>query len=148
MNRLHVHLHVRDIAESTKFYTALFGAEPTRREADYAKWMLDDPHVNFAISAHGGEIGLGHLGIQAQDETALADISSRAKQAAGQVLIEREASCCYAKSDKAWAEDPQGIRWETFYTSGALTSYGEGAEERRIERHDAGKSASSGCCSA
>lgn len=150
MNRLHVHLHVRDLAESTKFYTTLFGTAPSRKEDDYAKWMLDDPRVNFAISAHGGEVGVGHLGIQTDSKEALAEVSARAKQAAGQVLVECEASCCYAKSDKAWAEDPQGIRWETFHTSGDLTSYGVGAEETRIEHLDgsATPATASACCGA
>ncbi len=148
MNRLHVHLHVRDIPQSVKFYTSLFGAEPTRLESDYAKWMLDNPRVNFAISARGGEVGLGHLGIQVESDAELEAVSARAKDAAGQVLIERGANCCYALGDKAWAEDPQGVRWETFHTIGALTSYGVGADETRVDavKPDVQPIAASGCC--
>lgn len=148
MNRLHVHLNVRDIDETAKFYTALFGIEPTRREADYAKWMLDDPQVNFAISARGGDIGVDHLGIQVDSEDALEAVSGRAKTAAGQVLIEREATCCYAKGNKAWAEDPQGIRWETFHTSDNLTVFGEGAKESHIENKEGAHTAPTGACCA
>jgi len=141
MNRLHVHLHVRDVSESVRFYSALFRAAPAKREPDYAKWMLDDPRVNFAISARGGAIGLGHLGIQVESEAELADVSARAKRAAGEVLVEKGANCCYAVSNKAWAEDPQGVRWETFYTTGDLTTYGVGAEDVRHEREGSAQ-----CC--
>lgn len=150
MNRLHVHLSVRDLAQSVRFYSALFGAGPTRTEADYAKWMLEDPRVNFAISTGKGEAGLSHLGIQVEDETELMHATARAKAAAGQVLVEEGARCCYAKGDKSWAEDPQGIRWETFLTSGDLTVFGAGADETRLEAaHDKKESAtetSAGCC--
>lgn len=132
MNRLHVHLNVKDLAQSVRFYSALFGAKPTRIEPDYAKWMLEDPRVNFAISARSSEAGLSHLGIQVEDDAELANATTRAKAAAGQVLVEEGASCCYAKSDKSWAEDPQGIRWETFLTSGDLTVFGIGADETRL----------------
>jgi catechol 2,3-dioxygenase-like lactoylglutathione lyase family enzyme len=128
MNRLHVHMRVKDIAQSVGFYSTLFGAPPTKREADYAKWMLEDPRVNFAISS-GGEAGLDHLGIQVEDEANLADATNRALAAAGSVLEEKSANCCYAISDKAWATDPQGVRWETFRTTGDLTVYGVGAEK-------------------
>jgi catechol 2,3-dioxygenase-like lactoylglutathione lyase family enzyme len=127
MNRLHVHLHVNDLAQSVRFYSALFGTEPSKREADYAKWMLDDPRVNFAIST-GGEAGLSHLGIQVDDDSALAAATARALKAAGSILEEKNANCCYAVSDKAWASDPQGVRWETFRTTGDITVYGIGAE--------------------
>ncbi|MBI1329005.1 MAG: glyoxalase/bleomycin resistance/dioxygenase family protein [Alphaproteobacteria bacterium] len=143
MNRLHVHLHVRDIAQSVRFYSALFGSQPTRLESDYAKWMLDDPRVNFAISARGGEAGLGHLGIQVESETELEAVSERAKNAAGEVLIEKGATCCYARGEKSWAEDPQGVRWETFLTTGDLTTFGVGADE--VRREGATKPASA-CC--
>jgi catechol 2,3-dioxygenase-like lactoylglutathione lyase family enzyme len=139
MNRLHVHLHVHDIAQSVRFYSALFGAEPTKRQGDYAKWMLDDPRVNFAISSDG-DAGLGHLGIQVEDAEALVAATGRAKAAAGGVVEEADAHCCYAVSDKAWATDPQGVRWETFHTTGNLTTYGAGADDR-VEPAKA-----SGCC--
>lgn len=147
MSRLHVHLHVRDIDHSVKFYNTLFGREPARLENDYAKWMLDDPKVNFAISTHG-EAGLSHLGIQVESDDELADATARAKDAAGAILIEQGANCCYAKGDKAWAEDPQGVRWETFFTKGNLTTYGVGADEVRtdIAKPDAQPMTASGCC--
>jgi catechol 2,3-dioxygenase-like lactoylglutathione lyase family enzyme len=130
MNRLHVHLHVHDIAQSVRFYSTLFGSEPTKREVDYAKWMLDNPRVNFAIST-GGAAGLSHLGIQVEDDGALAAATARAKSAAGNVIEEKGANCCYAVGDKAWATDPQGVRWETFHTTGDLTVYGVGAVEAK-----------------
>jgi len=151
MNRLHVHLHVNDIAQSVRFYSALFGAEPAKREPDYAKWMLDDPRVNFAIST-GGAPGLDHLGIQVEDEGALASATARAKDAAGSVFEEKAANCCYAVSDKAWATDPQGVRWETFHTTGDLTVYGVGAAEQRLSIAEPAKTsccapaAQSACC--
>ena len=145
MSRLHVHLHVRDIDQSVRFYTTLFGHEPTRLESDYAKWMLDDPKVNFAISTHG-EAGLSHLGIQVESDSELGRVSARAKDAAGAILIEQGANCCYAKGDKAWAEDPQGVRWETFFTKGNLTAYGVGADETRRESAGGEPMAASGCC--
>jgi catechol 2,3-dioxygenase-like lactoylglutathione lyase family enzyme len=148
MNRLHVHLHVHDIAQSVRFYTTLFGAAPSKREDDYAKWMLDDPHVNFAISARGGDAGLGHLGIQVESETALAEASARARDAAGTVAVEKNAQCCYAISDKAWATDPQGVRWETFHTTDDLAEFGDdvsvaAAEPKSI---DAASPSPSACC--
>jgi len=132
MNRLHVHLHVRDIAQSVRFYSTLFGAEPAKREPDYAKWMLENPRVNFAIST-GSDPGLSHLGIQVEDGSELEAVTNRAKDAAGEVLIEKGAQCCYATGDKSWATDPQGIRWETFHTTGDLTVFGVGAEETHTE---------------
>lgn len=132
MNRLHVHLHVRDIEQSVRFYATLFGAEPAKRESDYAKWMLENPRVNFAIST-GSTPGLGHLGIQVEDSDELAAITARAREAAGEVLIEEGANCCYAKGDKSWATDPQGVRWETFLTTGDLTTFGVGADDTRVE---------------
>ncbi len=144
MNRLHVHLHVNDLAQSVRFYSTLFGMEPSKREPDYAKWMLEDPRVNFAIST-GGEAGLSHLGIQVEDDASLADATERARNAAGSVFEEKAANCCYAVSDKAWATDPQGVRWETFRTTGDLTVYGVGADEARAQNAAA---TSSGCCPA
>ena len=148
MNRLHVHLHVRDIAQSVRFYSTLFGAEPAKREPDYAKWMLDDPRVNFAIST-GADAGLSHLGIQVESETELAAVTARAKAAAGSVLIEQGAKCCYAVGDKSWASDPQGVRWETFHTKGDLTVFGVGADETHSEGAPVqAKEAAPACCGA
>ena len=123
MNRFHVHLNVADLATSIRFYTQLFAAEPTVRKDDYAKWMLDDPRVNFAISNTGRAPGIDHLGIQADSGNALAALGQRLDAAGGAIVPEEAAVCCYARSDKLWTEDPQGTRWETFHTTGEATTY-------------------------
>lgn len=123
MNRFHVHLNVADLASSIRFYTALFASEPTVRKDDYAKWMLDDPRVNFAISQTGRAPGVDHLGIQAESGDELATLGQRLDAAGGAITPEAGAVCCYAQSDKLWTEDPQGTRWETFHTVGEATSY-------------------------
>jgi catechol-2,3-dioxygenase len=125
MKRLHVHVAVDSIEQSTRFYSDLFGAPPTVQKSDYAKWMLDDPRVNFAISARGREAGLDHLGIQVEAQDELKEVSTRLETAGMQLLDEGEATCCYAKSEKAWVIDPQGIAWETFLTTGTSTVYGD-----------------------
>ncbi|HEX3538125.1 MAG TPA: ArsI/CadI family heavy metal resistance metalloenzyme [Stellaceae bacterium] len=129
MKRLHVHVSVDDIAESIRFYSTLFAAEPTVLKSDYAKWMLDDPRVNFAISTGcrtgGAAAGFSHLGIQAEDESELAEIYDRLSQAERPILEQKATACCYAKSDKQWIADPQGVPWETFLTYGESTIYGE-----------------------
>ncbi len=127
MKRLHVHISVEDIAQSVKFYTTLFAAEPAVIKPDYAKWMLEDPRVNFAISTHGGQAGLDHLGIQGEDAGELQEVYGRLRQAGRPVLEVGETNCCYAKSEKSWIADPQGVRWETFVTSGSSTVYGKAA---------------------
>ena len=128
MNRLHIHISVSDIDRSIDFYTTLFGADPTVTKVDYAKWMLDDPSVNFAISKHAGATpGIDHIGIQAEDRAGLDAITSRLK-AANQTTFDEEATtCCYAVSDKSWIADPSGVRWETFVTHGEATVYGADA---------------------
>ena len=123
MNRFHVHLNVADLDAGIRFYTHLFAAPPTVRKPDYAKWMLDDPRVNFAISNTGRAPGIDHLGIQAADADALQDLGRRLDAAGGSVVPEEAAICCYARSDKYWTEDPQGTRWETFHTLGDATTY-------------------------
>ena len=123
MNRFHVHLNVADLATSIRFYTALFGAEPPVRKDDYAKWMVEDPRVNFAISTTGRAPGIDHLGIQAESGAALAALGQRLDAAGGSIMPEQAAVCCYARSDKLWTEDPQGTRWETFHTLGEATTY-------------------------
>jgi catechol 2,3-dioxygenase-like lactoylglutathione lyase family enzyme len=128
MKRLHVHMSVEDIAQSVQFYTTLFAVEPTVIKTDYAKWMLDDPRVNFAISTHGGQAGLDHLGIQVENAGELQDVYGRLQKAGRPVLAEGETTCCYAKSEKSWIADPQGVWWETFLTSGTSTVYGDGAD--------------------
>jgi catechol 2,3-dioxygenase-like lactoylglutathione lyase family enzyme len=127
MKRLHVHVSVRDLDASIRFYSALFAATPTVLEADYAKWMLDDPRVNFAISTRGAPAGIEHLGIQVADADELHEVYERLEKADAPVLEEGETVCCYAKSEKSWIEDPQGIRWETFLTTGESTIYGSEA---------------------
>ncbi|HEY5288761.1 MAG TPA: ArsI/CadI family heavy metal resistance metalloenzyme [Caulobacteraceae bacterium] len=125
MKRLHVHVAVEDLTSSISFYSTLFGAKPAVLKDDYAKWMLDDPRVNFAISDRARVPGVDHLGIQVESDEELAELARRLK-AAGEVTHDQKATtCCYAKSDKAWVNDPNGLRWETFFTFGEATSYGE-----------------------
>ena len=116
MKRFHVHAHVTDLDASIAFYTKLFGAEPARVEADYAKWMLEDPRVNFAISTRGATPGVDHLGIQTDTEAELAELKARAEAADMALLDEGDTTCCYARSEKHWITDPQGIAWEQFHT--------------------------------
>jgi catechol 2,3-dioxygenase-like lactoylglutathione lyase family enzyme len=125
VKRLHLHVSVEDLNKSVGFYSTLFGASPTVTKGDYAKWMLDDPRVNFAISQRGGPRGVDHVGIQVDTPQELRDLAGRLK-AAGETTFDQEATtCCYARSDKAWVNDPSGVRWETFHTFGEATSYGE-----------------------
>jgi len=132
MKRLHVHVAVADLQQSVQFYSTLFAAEPTVLKTDYAKWMLEDPRVNFAISARGvATTGIEHLGIQVEDETELSEIYGRLKEAEGPVLEEGATTCCYAKSEKSWISDPSGIAWEAFLTHGEHTTYGESALIKR-----------------
>src|SRR5579875_2351883 len=128
MKRLHVHVGVKDLSDSVKFYNALFGMEPVKLKADYAKWMLDDPRVNFAISTRSGQTGLDHLGIQVETSAELQEVYGRLQQADRPVLEEGATTCCYAKSEKSWITDPQGVSWETFLTSGESTVYGDSVD--------------------
>ncbi len=125
MKRFHVHAHVADLPASIAFYSKLFAAPPTRIEADYAKWMLDDPRINFAISTRGDAPGVDHLGIQADDATELAELKARAEAADRSLLDEGATSCCYARSEKHWVTDPQGIAWEHFHTLGDIPVFSE-----------------------
>jgi hypothetical protein len=136
MKRMHVHVSVDDLQHSIAFYSALFAAEPSIVKTDYAKWMLDDPRMNFAISARGRQPGLDHLGIQAESSNELKEIYARLRKAAGTVIEQGQTNCCYAKSEKSWIDDPSGIAWETFLTTGESTDYGDGSGEReaRIAR--------------
>lgn len=125
MKRLHVHLAVEDLNQSIGFYSALFGSAPSVTKDDYAKWMLDDPRVNFAISDRARTPGVDHLGIQVESRDDLTELAERLK-AAGETTRDQEATtCCYAHSDKSWVNDPSGVRWETFFTFGEATAYGE-----------------------
>jgi predicted enzyme related to lactoylglutathione lyase len=130
MKRFHVHVAVDDLKRSIGFYSALFAAEPSIIKTDYAKWMLDDPRVNFAISTRGRQRGLDHLGIQAGTEDELREIYGRLHKAGGEVIEQGQTACCYAKSEKSWIDDPAGISWETFRTTGESTDYGDGSGER------------------
>jgi catechol 2,3-dioxygenase-like lactoylglutathione lyase family enzyme len=125
MKRLHVHVSVRDLDASIRFYSQLFAANPAVHRADYAKWMLDDPRVNFAISRRDGRPGVQHLGIQAENRAELAEIYARLQRAEGSVIEEGETTCCYAHSEKSWIDDPQGVQWEAFLTTGQSTEYGK-----------------------
>jgi catechol 2,3-dioxygenase-like lactoylglutathione lyase family enzyme len=124
MKRLHVNLSVEDLDRSVSFYSTLFGTEPTVLKRDYAKWMLDDPRVNFALSTRASRKGLDHLGIQVEDETGLSEVTSRLKAAETRIVEQPDAVCCYARSDKTWSFDPEGIAWETFVTHGESPVYG------------------------
>jgi catechol 2,3-dioxygenase-like lactoylglutathione lyase family enzyme len=124
MKRLHVNLSVQDLDTSVGFYTSLFESEPTVLKDDYAKWMLDDPRVNFAITTRGGRTGINHLGIQVESREELGEVYRRLKTAGAPLLEEGETTCCYAKSEKNWIHDPQGIAWETFLTTGESPVYG------------------------
>ena len=127
MKRLHVHVGVSDLDQSIRFYSTLFAAEPSVVKGDYAKWMLDDPRVNFAISAgnHAAK-GIEHLGIQADSTDELSEVYGRLKAAQRPVLEEGKTTCCYAKSEKSWIADPDGVVWEVFFTTGEATAYGDG----------------------
>lgn len=116
MKRMHLHVSVDDINKSIGFYNSLFGATPTVSKPDYAKWMLDDPLVNFAISKRGATPGLDHIGIQVESDTELSEIKERLEKAEMSLLTEEGTTCCYAKSDKHWVQDPSGIAWETYRT--------------------------------
>ena len=137
MKRLHVHVSVDDLSQSIRFYSTLFAAEPTVAKPDYAKWMLDDPRVNFAISKLDGRTaGISHLGIQAEDETELAEVYDRLSRAERPIVEAKGTTCCYARSDKQWIADPQGVPWETFFTYGEATVYGEGSLAKLNEANE------------
>ena len=133
MKRLHVHVAVHDLQQSIRFYSALFAAEPAVKKDDYAKWMLDDPRVNFAISNRSSKKGLDHLGIQAESGEELEEIGSRLAQADVSTLEQKAISCCYAKSDKYWTIDPQGIAWESFHSLDSVPVYGEDTRSRATQ---------------
>lgn len=138
MKRLHVHVGVADLDRSIGFYSTMFGAQPSVVKEDYAKWMLDDPRVNFAISAGNANKGVEHLGIQADDKAELADVYGRLKAADRPVLEEGRTTCCYAKSEKSWISDPDGVVWEAFHTTGESTVYGDSP--------DLGEVSEGSCC--
>jgi catechol 2,3-dioxygenase-like lactoylglutathione lyase family enzyme len=140
MNRFHVHVAVPDLQESIRFYSAMFGSEPSVVKDDYAKWMLEDPRVNFAISKRGSNVGINHLGFQAESDDELERIRARLDAASSTAVVEeKNASCCYARSDKYWVQDPAGIAWESFRTLGSIPFFGSSTGE---------PAAASGCGSA
>jgi catechol 2,3-dioxygenase-like lactoylglutathione lyase family enzyme len=144
MKRFHVHVGVADLDASVAFYSGLFGTQPTVTKPDYAKWMLDDPRINFAISQKcGAAKGIEHLGIQAGDEAELAEVYRRLKAANGPVMEEGATTCCYARSEKSWIADPDGVVWEAFLTSGDSTVYGESPDLAGLASDNA---AASACC--
>jgi len=143
MKRFHAHVRVNDLESSVRFYSTLFGTEPAVLKPDYAKWMLDDPRVNFAISRRGNGTGIDHLGLQVESEGELAEVYARLREAARPVLEEKGATCCYAHSDKQWIADPQGVAWETFLTTGEATVYGRSGAVARLA---AASSADASCC--
>jgi len=125
MKRFHVNVSVRDLSESIRFYTALFAAEPTVRKGDYAKWMLDDPRINFAISQRGYPVGVNHLGFQVESAAELTAMHAQLTHADHALVEQTGAACCYANSDKYWVTDPAGVAWETFHTLDSIPIYGE-----------------------
>jgi len=143
MKRFHVHVAVKDLEESARFYSAMFGVQPTVIKPDYAKWMLDDPRVNFAISQLSETPGVNHLGMQAETDEELEGIHANLLNADGAIVAEKGVHCCYAKSDKYWVTDPQGVAWESFRSLGSVPLYGE-------ENHSApaacGSDQATGCC--
>jgi catechol-2,3-dioxygenase len=148
MKRLHVHVSVKDLATSIRFYSQLFASDPSVRKDDYAKWMLDDPRVNFAISQRDGKPGVQHLGIQVEDRSELAEVYERLQRAERPVIEEGETTCCYAHSEKSWIDDPQGVQWETFLTSGESTVYGTDQIRSVEEKQQAEKPCCApSCCS-
>lgn len=130
MKRFHVHVRVKDLLESVNFYTALFNTEAHIVKPDYAKWMLEDPRINFAISTGHKETGIEHLGLQTDSEDELLQVYGHMKEAKGKIREEGECTCCYSKSQKSWVTDPQGVDWEAFFTHGNSTVYGEGINVR------------------
>jgi catechol 2,3-dioxygenase-like lactoylglutathione lyase family enzyme len=125
MKRFHIHVSVADLAEGVRFYSTLFGSKPAVQREDYAKWMLDDPRINFAISARGHAVGVNHLGFQVENASELVGMREQLQAADAGLVEQNGAACCYARSDKYWVTDPAGIAWETFHTLGQVPVFGE-----------------------
>lgn len=136
MKRFHVHISVDNLQDSIRFYSTLFAAEPAVTKTDYAKWMLEDPHINFAISQRGHAIGLNHLGLQVDNDDELKAMRGHLATADAGLIEQTDTACCYAKSDKYWVTDPSGIAWETFHSLGVVPVYGEDTPSKTEE----------GCC--
>jgi catechol 2,3-dioxygenase-like lactoylglutathione lyase family enzyme len=144
MKRFHVHAHVEDLQASIAFYSKMFAALPSRVESDYAKWMIEDPRINFAISTRGAKTGIDHLGFQTDSEEELATLKSQAEAADMTLLDVGQTSCCYARSDKYWLTDPQGIAWEQFHTLGNIPVFGEAKPQATA----AASAEGAACCAA
>lgn len=139
MKRFHVHMHVQDLDKNIAFYSAMFGVQPARKESDYAKWMLLDPPVNFAISTRGNATGVDHLGIQVDSSAELAGLRASAGAAALTLQDDGETTCCYARSDKYWLTDPQGVAWEQFHTLDGIPVFSE-------KKPEANTASAPACC--
>jgi catechol 2,3-dioxygenase-like lactoylglutathione lyase family enzyme len=147
VKRFHVHIAVEDLDRSIDFYSTLFGAGPTVRKADYAKWMLDDPKINLAISQRDGSFaGVDHLGIQVDADSELRALAAQLKDAGEATRDQEAAACCYAKSNKAWVNDPSGVRWESFFTFGEATTYGEDEDWKASVKSAPVCGEKTGCC--
>ncbi len=143
MNRLHVHLRVKDLDQSVEFYSALFGRAPDKVETDYAKWMLEDPRANIAISTRGDLTGVDHAGLQTDSREELESIALRLKNAGVGLLEEADATCCYARSNKYWTQSPDGAKWELYHTFADSVSFGGAPVKDAVDGADAGR-----CCGA
>src|SRR5437016_723366 len=143
MKRFHVHVAVNDLSKSIAFYSAMFGEQPGVVKQDYAKWMLEDPRINFAISNRGQAAGVNHLGMQAENDAELEAIHANLQKADTTVLAEKDAHCCYARSDKYWVTDPQGIAWESFRSLGSIPLFGDEAD---AAPGACGSGEADGCC--
>ena len=144
MQRFHVHVGVTDLDRSIAFYSALFGAQPTVAKPDYAKWMLDDPRINFAISHRDGDAkGIEHIGLQVEDKAELSEVYARFEAADSPVFEEGATTCCYAQSEKSWTADPDGVLWEAFLTEGDSTTYGHKIDLASLASANA---ATGACC--
>jgi catechol 2,3-dioxygenase-like lactoylglutathione lyase family enzyme len=139
MKRMHVHVGVENLEDSVRFYSALFGAQPVKLKSDYAKWMLDDPHLNFAVSTRSGKIGVDHMGLQVDDAAELGELRDQMSAANISTHSDGETTCCYARSEKSWVEDPNGIAWEAYHTMEDAQIYGS-------SRSDSDPVSDTACC--
>ncbi|HEX8741010.1 MAG TPA: ArsI/CadI family heavy metal resistance metalloenzyme [Casimicrobiaceae bacterium] len=146
MKRFHVHVGVGNLDEGIAFYSKLFGAEPSVRKPDYAKWMLEDPRLNFAISTRAGGQGVNHLGFQLDSDEELRAMQSRLAEADAGIVEEKEVGCCYARSDKYWVTDPAGVAWETYRTLGSIQTFGDDATHPQSEPERTASPAAASCC--
>lgn len=145
MKRFHVHVAVKDLQSSIRFYSALFGAEPTVTKSDYAKWMVNDPRINFAISQRGEQIGVNHLGLQVDSNEELEALRTQAGLAELAAVAEKGGTCCYARSDKYWYTDPQGVAWETYHTLNQVEFFGSD-NDAEAAKASCGSESQSSCC--